>query len=152
MCRHSRLSVLYSCALMPWAALPSLVRFIDLRYHLLVVVATAAMHAGIVIKNNTNQRYATTAVTSFMFRELSKVAGVPVQNFVVRQDMGCGSTIGPIVATRLGLRTVDVGVPQLSMHSCREMCGTDDVAHAVKFFGSFYGAFPTVDASIEGSE
>jgi aspartyl aminopeptidase len=111
-----------------------------------------AMHGGVVIKNNTNQRYATTAVTAFLFRRVAAIAGVPVQNFCVRQDMGCGSTIGPIVATRLGLRTVDIGVPQLSMHSCREMCGTDDVAHAATFFGSFFGAFSGVDETVVGTE
>jgi aspartyl aminopeptidase len=76
-----------------------------------------AMHGGLVIKCNANQRYATTSLTSFLFRTIAGEAGVPVQNFVVRQDMGCGSTIGPICAARLGIRTVDVGVPQLSMHS-----------------------------------
>ena len=66
--------------------------------------------------------------------------------------MGCGSTIGPICATRLGLRTVDVGVPQLSMHSIREMCGADDCAHAVTFFKHFYAAFPAKDAQMEHAD
>lgn len=110
------------------------------------------LHAGIVIKANANQRYATTPVTAFLFRKLAEEAGVPLQSFVNRQDMGCGSTIGPIVATRLGLRTVDVGIPQLSMHSCREMAGADDCGHAVKFFAHFYGRFPAVDASLSGSD
>lgn len=101
---------------------------------------------------NANQRYATTSTTAFMFRRMAEEARVPVQSFVVRQDMGCGSTIGPIVATRLGLRTVDVGVPQLSMHSVREMAGVDDCAAAVKFFGHFYGRFAAVDESIVGSD
>jgi len=111
-----------------------------------------AMHGGIVIKCNANQRYATTAVTGFLFRRLAEEARVPVQFFVNRQDMGCGSTIGPIVATRLGVRTVDVGVPQLSMHSAREMCGTDDAQHAADFFAHFYGRFPALDASIEHAD
>ncbi len=72
-----------------------------------------------------------------------------MQSFVNRQDMGCGSTIGPIVATRLGIRTVDVGVAQLSMHSIREMCGVDDVAHAERFFATFFTDFPVVDAKID---
>lgn len=111
-----------------------------------------AMHAGIVIKANVNQRYATSGPTAFMFRQLAAAMNVPLQNFVVRQDMGCGSTIGPICATRLGLRTVDIGVPQLSMHSCREMCGADDVQHAVTFFQGFFGRFPGVDASLDHTQ
>ena len=111
-----------------------------------------AMHAGVVIKSNANQRYATNAVTAFLFRELAVKAGVPLQNFCVRQDAGCGSTIGPIVATRLGVRTVDIGVPQLSMHSCREMCGAGDVAHSLAFFRAYFRDFPAVDASVRGGE
>ena len=107
------------------------------------------MHGGVVIKANGNQRYATSAPTAFLFREVARRAGVPLQDFCVRQDMGCGSTIGPIVATRLGLRTVDVGVPQLSMHSCREMCGAGDVAHALRFFKTFFAHFAEVDASLK---
>jgi aspartyl aminopeptidase len=110
------------------------------------------MHKGIVIKSNANQRYATTPITSFVFRQIAAEAGVPIQWFTNRQDMGCGSTIGPIVATRLGIRTVDVGLPQLSMHSIREVCGTDDTAHAVTFFSYFYGRFATFDASMEHAD
>ena len=108
----------------------------------------SAMHGGVVIKEHANQRYATTNETAFLFRTMAGEAGVPVQNFVVRQDMGCGSTIGPIVATRLGLRTVDVGLPQLSMHSVREMCGADDVGHAITFFRHFFKRFPSLDARV----
>jgi aspartyl aminopeptidase len=107
-----------------------------------------AMHGGVVIKANGNQRYATSAPTAFLFREVARRAGVPLQDFCVRQDMGCGSTIGPIVATRLGLRTVDVGVPQLSMHSAREMCGVADVAHALRFFETYFRSFAEVDESL----
>jgi aspartyl aminopeptidase len=106
------------------------------------------MHKGVVIKSNANQRYATTNVTSFFFRQMAAEAGTPVQSFVVRQDMGCGSTIGPIVATRLGFRTVDVGIPQLSMHSIREMCGVDDVSYANTFLAHFYKRFPSLDAAV----
>jgi aspartyl aminopeptidase len=74
------------------------------------------LHEGLVIKYNANQRYATNTVTAFLFKEVAKVAGVPTQNFVVRNDMGCGSTIGPILASGIGIRTVDCGMPQLSMH------------------------------------
>jgi len=60
-----------------------------------------------------------------LFRECAALDGIPTQEFVVRNDMGCGSTIGPILSAQMGVRTVDVGVPQLSMHSIREMCGTE---------------------------
>lgn len=88
------------------------------------------LHGGLVIKHNANQRYATNAVTSFIFREIAEKHGLPIQDFVVRNDMPCGSTIGPILASGVGIRTVDVGVPQLSMHSIREMCAVDDVRHS----------------------
>ncbi len=81
---------------------------------------------GPAIKINSNQRYATSSATAAAFRRACEVAGVPHQMFVSRNNMPCGSTIGPITATRLGIDTVDVGVPQLSMHSARELCGTAD--------------------------
>ena len=66
--------------------------------------------------------------------------------------MGCGSTIGPILATRLGVRTVDVGVPQLSMHSVREMCAAEDVVAATRFFSGFFRRFGPVDDSLTGAD
>jgi aspartyl aminopeptidase len=84
---------------------------------------------GPAIKVNANQRYATDAVTAAAFRRACTRAGVPHQSFVSKNTMPCGSTIGPITATRLGIPTVDVGVPQLSMHSARELCGIHDVVH-----------------------
>lgn len=78
------------------------------------------------------------AVVLFVTREVGKRAGVPVQEFCVRNDMPCGSTIGPILAHNLGCRTVDVGMPQLSMHSIREMAGVDDVLLAYKHFLEFF--------------
>jgi aspartyl aminopeptidase len=87
------------------------------------------LNAGPVIKVNANQRYATNSETAALFRHLCQRAEVPVQSFVVRSDMGCGSTIGPIAATELGVRTVDVGVPQWAMHSIREMAGSHDCWH-----------------------
>ena len=82
---------------------------------------------GPAIKINTNQRYATSADTARAVRGgPASGAGVPVQTFVSRNNMPCGSTIGPLTATRLGIATVDVGVPQLSMHSARELCGVRD--------------------------
>lgn len=87
------------------------------------------VNGGPAIKINSNQRYATSSATAAAFRRACEAAAVPVQTFVSRNNMPCGSTIGPITATRLGIDTVDVGVPQLSMHSARELCGTADPLH-----------------------
>lgn len=84
------------------------------------------LNAGPVIKVNANQRYATSAETSALFVKFCQEAQVPYQHFVVRSDMACGSTIGPIVATQLGIRVVDVGAAQWAMHSARETAGTQD--------------------------
>lgn len=86
-----------------------------------------ALNAGPVIKINSNQRYATNSETAALFRVLCEYADVPVQSFVVRSDMACGSTIGPITASRLGVRTVDVGAPTFAMHSIRELAGCRDI-------------------------
>jgi aspartyl aminopeptidase len=88
------------------------------------------INAGPVIKINSNQRYATNSETSATFRAIAQDVNVPVQSFVVRSDMGCGSTIGPITASEVGIRTVDIGCPQFGMHSIRELCGSDD-AHSL---------------------
>jgi len=106
-----------------------------------------AINGGLVIKNNANQRYATNSVTSFYIHELAKRNGIPLQEFVVRNDSPCGSTIGPILASRCGMRTVDLGAPQLAMHSIRETCGTTDIDHTVKLFKSFFEQFGNIDAT-----
>ncbi len=84
------------------------------------------LNGGPVIKTNTQQRYATSAATAAMFAELCRAEDVPVQHYVHRTDLPCGTTIGPITATRLGIATVDVGNPMLSMHSARELGGARD--------------------------
>ncbi len=96
------------------------------------------MNAGPVIKKNANQRYATNSETSAVFRQLCAKVEVPVQDFVVRSDMGCGSTIGPITASMLGVKTVDVGVPTLAMHSIRELAGSEDAAMLAQVLVAFY--------------
>lgn len=101
------------------------------------------------IKFNQNQRYATNAVTATLFKEVGAKRNIPCQAFVVRNDMACGSTIGPILASGLGVRTIDVGTPQFSMHSIREMCGTDDVKHAKDHFVAFFEEFTEVDKTID---
>jgi len=84
------------------------------------------LNEGPVIKINNNQRYATTSVSSAKFQQRCEKAGVPLQKFVTRSDMGCGSTIGPITASELGIETLDVGAPQWAMHSIRETAGSKD--------------------------
>lgn len=106
------------------------------------------LHGGLVIKHNANQRYATNAVTSFIFWEIAERHNLPVQDFVVRNDMPCGSTIGPILASGVGIRTVDVGAPQLSMHSIREMCAVDDAKHSFEHFKAYFEEFTELDAKI----
>lgn len=84
------------------------------------------INQGPVIKVNHNQRYATNSRSAALYRHISDELGLPCQTFVVRSDMGCGSTIGPLTAANLGVTTLDIGVPQLGMHSVREMTGTRD--------------------------
>ncbi|MDX5371948.1 MAG: M18 family aminopeptidase [Pseudomonadaceae bacterium] len=98
------------------------------------------LNAGPVIKVNSNQRYATNSETAGFFRHLCLAEEVPVQSFVVRSDMGCGSTIGPITASQLGVRTVDIGLPTFAMHSIRELAGSQDLAHLVKVLAAFYAS------------
>ncbi|KAL4182573.1 hypothetical protein AMTRI_Chr11g150770 [Amborella trichopoda] len=106
------------------------------------------LQKGIVIKHNANQRYATNSVTAFLFKEIASACNLPTQEFVVRNDMGCGSTIGPILASGVGIRTVDCGIPQLSMHSVREICGREDVDTAYKHFKAFFEMFSSIDKKL----
>ncbi|HEY9201321.1 MAG TPA: M18 family aminopeptidase [Gammaproteobacteria bacterium] len=96
------------------------------------------INKGPVIKVNANQRYASNGHTSAIFRQLCKQADVPVQSFVVRSDMGCGSTIGPITASNLGVKTLDVGVPTFAMHSIRELAGRWDAYYLFRVLKEFY--------------
>jgi aspartyl aminopeptidase len=89
---------------------------------------TIAVNGGPVLKVNQNLRYASDATGEAVFAIACQDAGVPLQRYVHRADLPCGSTIGPITATRTGLSTVDVGAPQLAMHSAREVMGARDVA------------------------
>ena len=107
------------------------------------------LHCGLVIKQNANQRYATSPLTSFHLRALAERRGIAVQRFVVRNDTACGSTIGPILSANTGVRVVDVGVPQLSMHSIREMCGVGDVESAERLFVALFEEYESIDGSLE---
>ncbi|MBD3639961.1 MAG: M18 family aminopeptidase [Marinobacter sp.] len=84
------------------------------------------LNQGPVIKVNHNQRYATNSRSAALYRHISDELGLPHQTFVVRSDMGCGSTIGPLTAGNLGVTTLDIGVPQFGMHSIRELVGAED--------------------------
>jgi aspartyl aminopeptidase len=92
---------------------------------------------GPVIKTHASQAYATDAETAGLFASLCARAGIEPQHFVSRSDLPCGSTIGPITAARTGVRTVDVGSPMLSMHSCREMAGSADVAPMIEVLSAY---------------
>ncbi|KAJ2162564.1 hypothetical protein GGF46_000567 [Coemansia sp. RSA 552] len=106
------------------------------------------LQKGPAIKVNANQRYATTAVTSAVLKDIAARADIPLQEFIVRNDSACGSTIGPMLSAQLGLRTVDIGNPVLAMHSIREMCGVDDVGLLVRLFERFFSEFAAVDARV----
>ncbi|GHJ86708.1 hypothetical protein NliqN6_3110 [Naganishia liquefaciens] len=106
------------------------------------------MNGGVVIKMNANQRYTSNPVTTFALRRLAEMSGVPIQEFEVRNDSSCGSTIGPALSVK-GFRTVDIGIPQLSMHSIRETCGTKDPEYLIELFKTFFKHFSQVDAQLQ---
>jgi aspartyl aminopeptidase len=97
-----------------------------------------ACNAGPVIKLNANQRYATDARGAAEVVRACRAASVPHQQFVSRSDLPCGSTIGPITAGRLGVPTVDVGIAQLAMHSCRETAGSLDPLLLSRMLSAFF--------------
>jgi len=97
-----------------------------------------ALDGGPTIKFNAQQRYATCARTAALFQDLCRREDIPVQQYAHRTDLPCGSTIGPITASRLGIRTVDVGNPMLSMHSIREMTGTRDPERMTRALTAFF--------------
>ena len=84
------------------------------------------LNEGPVVKVNANHRYATTALTQGIIEQAAEKADVPLQYFSSRADLGCGSTIGPLTAGRLGIDTIDLGCAQFAMHSARETCGVKD--------------------------
>lgn len=89
------------------------------------------VNGGPVIKTNVNQRYSTSAASAARFMGFCETAGVPYQQYAHRGDLGCGSTIGPVVAAQLGVASVDVGSPMWAMHSARESAGVYDQAYMI---------------------
>ena len=96
------------------------------------------LNHGPVIKYNSNQRYATTSKSAAMYKTLAREAGIPVQEFVMNNDLTCGSTIGPIAATKLGIQAADIGIPSLAMHSIRETIGVKDPYMLYQTISHFY--------------
>ncbi|GAB1268757.1 M18 family aminopeptidase [Aurantivibrio infirmus] len=97
------------------------------------------INKGPVIKINANQRYATNSETSALFKNLCNMADVSVQSFVMRADMACGSTIGPITSSVVGVATIDVGIPTFAMHSIRELAGYFDSYALYQVLLRFHG-------------
>ena len=96
------------------------------------------LNQGPVLKINANQGYASNSETSALLESLCAEINVPLQSFVVRSDMACGSTVGPIIAAELGLKTVDLGVPTLAMHSIRELAGSKDTEFLLQVLTAFF--------------
>ncbi|KAK9377227.1 peptidase M18 [Lipomyces chichibuensis] len=106
------------------------------------------INKGPVIKINANQRYSTNSPGILLVEEAAKISKTPLQLFVVRNDFSCGSTIGPALASLLGTRTLDLGNPQLSMHSIRETGGSEDVEHACSLFAAYFNHYTTIEETI----
>jgi aspartyl aminopeptidase len=96
------------------------------------------INAGPVIKQNANQRYSTEGETSARWMLICERAEVPVQWYVHRTDLRCGSTVGPMLAARLGVRSIDIGNAMLSMHSIREQCGAEDHPMMIRAMAEFF--------------
>ncbi|MCA0294529.1 MAG: M18 family aminopeptidase [Actinobacteria bacterium] len=96
------------------------------------------VNAGPLLKVNANQRYTTEGPSAARWLRICRAAGVPTQPFVSNNSVPCGSTIGPLTAMRLGIESVDVGIPLLSMHSARELCGVQDPGWLAQALGAFY--------------
>jgi aspartyl aminopeptidase len=101
------------------ASHPNFMSKMDAQHHI-------QLNMGPVIKINANQRYTTSSLSSAIFKKLCTKAGISPQEFVMRSDLPCGSTIGPMTAARLGIKAIDVGAASLAMHSIRELTGASD--------------------------
>ncbi len=100
------------------------------------------LNRGPAVKVNANQRYASNSATQAMLRDIAQRHAIPLQYFVARNDMGCGSTIGPLTAAEVGVKTVDIGVATFAMHSIRELAGVKDVQTLTQLLLAFYRTTP----------
>ena len=112
------------------------------------------LNAGVVLKFNANQRYTSDGLSSAIFRRICKNADVPVQTYCNRADLPGGSTLGNISLSQVAVPSVDIGLPQLAMHSCYETCGAKDITALVKAMTAYYSAKLTLtgDGSCEIAE
>ena len=106
------------------------------------------MQQGVVLKINVNGRYSTESENAAVFKELGKLCNVPIQEFIVRQDSPCGTTIGPITSAKIGIKSVDVGIAQLAMHSIREQLGIVDLYYYRTIFEEFFKSYEKVKGNI----
>jgi aspartyl aminopeptidase len=103
---------------------------------------------GVVLKINCNGRYSTESENAAVFKELGKLCNVPIQEFIVRQDSPCGTTIGPITSAKIGIKSVDVGIAQFAMHSIREQLGIVDLYYYKTIFEEFFKSYEKVKGNI----
>lgn len=102
------------------------------------------INQGPVIKVNANQRYASNSETTAIIKLMAEKGNIPIQSFVIRTDLGCGSTIGPIIATETGIKTLDIGIATFAMHSIRELCGYKDSWYLYELIKIFFDASQTI--------
>lgn len=99
---------------------------------------------GVVVKTNANGRYSSDSESVALIKELAIKCNIPIQEMIVRQDSPCGSTIGPIIAGKIGIKSVDIGIPQFAMHSIRETLGICDLYSYKLLFNEFFKSYENV--------
>ena len=103
---------------------------------------------GIVLKINVCGKYSTESENAAVFKEIANLCNVPIQEFIVRQDSPCGTTIGPITSAKIGIKSVDVGIPQFAMHSIREQLGIVDLYYYRTVFEEFFKSYEKVKGNL----
>lgn len=100
------------------------------------------------LKTNANQRYMTDTVSATLVRAIAHHSEVPMQDFMVKNDSACGSTIGPMMAAKAGIKTADIGAPMLGMHSIRETCGVIDLVYYRRLFNGFFSHYSSISNTL----